>query len=202
VEAKEVKRKKSEYEKFMDAIMPRFRRLFAQGIAEQFAQSAFYKASIIKIEDKVSKLTHAIVLKFSERKWPVPPSLADQYLERTWQWVTRIYPSELMQRSDFTVFLIGNLTHGVAGKSYVTKRLSGKSTLVYYVQKRRKAIREIIRKIFEIINRYYTARLRRIHEVKRQLEERGLDTSFLDLNRIEAFLTLLSLWLTNILQEV
>jgi len=191
-----------EFDEFMNTILARFRRLFAQGLAEQFAQSAFYRATIIKIEDKVTKLTHTIVLKLSLRKWPIPPSLADQYLERTWQWVTRVYPSELMQRSDFTVFLIGNLTHGVAGKSYVTKRLSGKSTLVYYVQKRRKALREIIRKIFEIINRYYTARLRRIHEVKRQLEERGLDTSFLDLNRIEAFLTLLSLWLDNILQEV
>jgi len=190
------------YDIFTNCVLASFRRLLAQGIAEVEDQTPSRRTLIIKIEDKVSKLRHLVDIKVSEREWPIPPSLAELYLERFWSYIAKKLPHSLVTDADHTVFIVGNFTSGVSGRSYVTRRISGKSTLVYYVQRRHKAIRDIKRKIMEILAKFYSARLKRIHEVKQHLEERGLDTRYLDLNRIEAFLTILCMWVDRILQEV
>jgi len=161
-----------------------------KGLHLEFIQSAFYKDIIVKVRDSVAKFMHVIVIKLSER-YAVPPSLFETFIEREWRRLQRLLNHEELRRADFTIFIAGQLTKGVTKLSYVTKRLSGKTCLVYALQTKHRTLKSVLKRIVSVIQKYYETRLSAIRQKINRLKERGLSDTEIDRLEISQLATLL-----------
>ena len=153
-----------------------FKRIYglSKTMRVDFYNSAMYKDIVVVVRDTVSKLFHVIVVKISER-YAVPPSVFEQYTEREWRRLQRLLTFDDMQKADFTVFIAGQLTSGAMKQSYVAKRLSRKTCLVYALQTKHRTIKSIIKKIIDIIHNYYSKRLQAIRQKIERMKEQGIE---------------------------
>ena len=162
--------------------------LFSRGIAEVLAQSAFYKDMVVKIEDKISKYRHIIVIKVLEQRTPLSPAVADLRLEREWKRVSNVLAPTEQSESDMTIIIVGRYTSGVMRKSYIYRKLSGRTIMVYYLQARYRSIEEILRKIIGLITNFYRKTVLGIKAKLQRLEEQGLNTANTRIAQIQSFL--------------
>ena len=176
-----------------------FKALFLQyvprgrGLDYEFRESAFYRYVVLRLRDPVTGFTHIIAVKVSER-YAVPPWLFNQFVDRFWRQLQRLYSSLELSRADLSIFIVGNMTRGVFAEGYKARRLSGKTVLVYPVQARHRTLKSVIARILQVIARYYGARVTAIREKIRRLREQGRDwyeIDRLEIRHLHDFLTLL-----------
>lgn len=185
------------FEDFWDKFLALLQGLFKARVAYQQWQSGWLKCGTIHIRDRVTEYSHIVAVKYSERKWPIPPSLAHQYEDRFTRQLQTYVPQELLRKSDITVIIVGKYSRGVAKLSRLLRKLSRKTKLTYFLNARGRTTTEQAVRAVKIVERYYKARTARIREVRTRLEEQGLDTSRLQITQLETFF----MFVTNKLRE-
>ena len=181
-----------EFDEFWDAVMVMLNPVFGLGVAVQEYQTGGRKVGVIRIKDPVTKFEHVVGIKYSCRRWPIPPSMAQLYEERLRKLVAEKVPHRILSEADITLVICGKFTRGVTKLSHRERKTSGRSEMVYYVQKRGRSIIDVAKRIAELLKRYYMSRISRIREVCTRLEEQGLDTTRLDIAKLSTFLTIIT----------
>lgn len=190
-----------EYEKFWGTLAALLNPLCRLGVMEQFAQQAKRRAGIFVLRDRVTGFAHIIVVKYSERKWVIPPSLVELYTERTRRWVTRITPVDLLQRADTTYILVGKFSRGAWRKSYITRKMTGRTEALILISKRGRSIVEQAKRVIHTLLKFYSTRIRRIRETLQRLEEQGYSTTGLDITKLMTFITVVIRYLDEAMRK-